>query len=593
MKSEDRPATVIRKGIAVSPGVAVSKAYCIHETTIALEARQLGDEQTVAELARFNEARERTATDLRVAYQKVAGQVGPHEAAIFRSHEMILSDGAFLAQVHRQIAENHQTAEAALQLVLSEYVPLFASAENEYLRERLADLRDIVRRLAGNLSSARDVSADWPSDPVILVVDELLPSDMIPLDHRPLAGIVTQTGSQTSHAAILARSRGIPAVSGIRGILHEVQRGDTIIVDGHEGLVFIDPDRETERAYRKRQREYVHFKNKLAAKPDQPAVSADGQNVELLANISGLADAQAAAQVGAAGVGLFRTEYLFLAHSSVPDEDEQVEAYRAIIAASPGPVVTIRTVDLGGDKSIPYLGHAGEANPFMGWRSIRLSFEYPQFFNRQLRAILRAAVDQQKQIHMLFPMITTREEMLKVRRMVGQALRQLKKDGSPCRRVPLGLMVEVPAAAISIDTLLDVVDFVSIGSNDLVQYLTAADRDNPRVSHLCQPLSPAVLKVLAALIEACQDAQKSVTLCGEMAGAPHAFPLLFGMGLRSYSMSPAFIPSIKELLGHLTVARSTQILQRALKMKTTSQIVRFMDRQIEEICPNLKLMATI
>ena len=310
------------------------------------------------------------------------------------------------------------------------------------------------------------------------------------LGEREVNGIVTQAGGETSHAAILARSRGIPAVSGVRGMLKHVKTGDTIVVDGREGHVIVNPDPETASAYRKLQREFFDLKDHLATNRQQPAVTADKIDVELLANINNLSDAKAVAAMGGSGVGLFRTEYLFLTHPDVPDEDEQTAAYKKIIAASPNHRVTIRTLDLGGDKTIPYLGHDREANPFLGWRSIRLSFEHPEFFATQIRAVLRAAAGPKKRVRLMFPMITTLEEIRKVRSMVDRAKRDLAKHGHPCGNVPIGLMLEVPAAAVMIDSMIEIVDFVSIGSNDLVQYLMAADRDNPRVSHLCQPLSP-------------------------------------------------------------------------------------------------------
>jgi phosphotransferase system enzyme I (PtsI) len=312
-----------------------------------------------------------------------------------------------------------------------------------------------------------------------------------------------------------------------------------------------------------------------------------------LANVNNISDTQAAVAMGATGVGLFRTEYLFLTHPSIPDEQEQREAYRRVVAASPNHRVTIRTLDLGGDKTVPYLGHDREANPFMGWRSIRLSFEHPELFATQIRAVLQAgAADDsaEKDVRLLFPMITTLEEIRRVRTMVRRVRRQLKAEGKPHADVPIGLMLEVPAAAVSIDMLLPVVDFVSIGSNDLVQYLMAADRDNPKVSHLCQPLSPAVLRVLKDVIASCHAAGKPVTLCGEMAGQPRCFVLLFAMGLRSFSMSPAFIPTIKELISHLTVDGSRHILDHVMQLKTSAQIIRYLRKQMHEIAPNLELL---
>ncbi|HEX4144378.1 MAG TPA: phosphoenolpyruvate--protein phosphotransferase [Pirellulales bacterium] len=585
----------MRKGIGVSPGVAVGTAYCINEIFVSPDARRLDEGEALAELARFDAARTKTAGDLHALYQKVATQVGPQEAAIFRAHESILLDPTFTTKVRTWIVDERATAPAALDRLLGEYTALFSRTTDEYLKERLADVRDVIIRLSSHLTDVLQPEKNALPGPLVIVADELLPSQVVTLGNREVAGIVTQAGGSTSHAAILARSRGVPAVAGVRGILKQVKNGDTIVVDGREGHVLVNPDAETTSAYLKLQREFFDLKDALAENRDQPAVTADGVAVRLLANINNLADAKAAAAMGAAGVGLFRTEYLFLAHPDVPDEEEQLAAYREIIAASPNRHVTIRTLDLGGDKTIPYLGHAREANPFMGWRSIRLSFEHPEFFSTQIRAILRAAVKEQgvkKRVRMMFPMITTLEEMRRVRGMVRKARQQLTAEGKPFGPVRIGMMLEVPAAAVSIQHLLGVVNFVSIGSNDLVQYLMAADRDNPKVSHLCQPLSPAVLQVLAQTIRACREAHKPVTLCGEMAGSPRAFVLLFGMGLRSFSMSPAFIPTIKELTSHLTRRRAERIVKRALAIKTTAGVQRFMAAQIAEIAPNLKLLDT-
>ena len=585
----------MRKGIGVSPGVAVGKAYCIYEIFVNPDTKRLEKGEVLAELARYDHARDKTAADLHALYQKVASQVGTREAGVFRVHESILHDPTFTAKIRTWIVEERQTSQAALARLLEEYTNLFSRTKDDYIRERLADVRDVVIRLSGHLSEVLQPGSDAMPGPIIVVADELLPSQVVTLGDREVIGLVTQTGGRTSHAAILARSRGIPAVSGVRAILRHVKNGDTIVVDGRDGHVIVNPDSETASAYLKLQREFFDLKDALAVNRDQPPVTADGHTVQLLANINSLPDALAAVAMGASGVGLFRTEYLFLTHPDVPDEEQQLEAYNEIIAASPNRQVTIRTLDLGGDKTIPYLGHAREANPFMGWRSIRLSFEHPEFFNTQIRAILRAAAKepgQPKRIRMMFPMITTLEEMRRVRSMVRKARQQLDEEGKAYGNVRIGLMLEVPAAAISVETLLEEVDFVSIGSNDLVQYLMAADRDNPKVSHLCQPLSPPVLRVLAAVINTCNASHKSVTLCGEMAGAPRAFVLLFGMGLRSFSMSPAFIPTIKELTSHLTRKRAERITRRALEMKTTATIQRFMAAQIAEIAPNLKLLDT-
>lgn len=577
-------------GLGVSPGVVVGKAYCIHEIFINPQTRGLAEGEAQGELARFEEARVKTETDLHALFQKVSTQVGPEQAAIFRTHQTILNDPALVAKIRTAITEQHAPAEVALQHALSDYTALFERTDDDYLRERLGDLRDVIIRLSSHLSPLLHTPHAEPDGPLILVAGELLPSQVVALGQCEVIGVVTQAGGQTSHAAILARSRGIPAVSGVPGILKHVKNGDTLVIDGRGGRVLVNPDPESESAYRKLQREYFELKDALVENRDRPALTADGVKLDFLANINSVEDARKAAAMGAAGVGLFRTEYLFLTHPDVPDEEEQLAAYRAIITASPGRRVTIRTLDLGGDKTIPYLGHDREANPFMGWRSIRLSFEHPQFFQTQIRAVLRAAAEPDSHVRLMFPMVTTLEEINLVRRMVRHALRRLRAEGKPYGRVPIGLMLEVPAAAIMIDRLLHAVDFVSIGSNDLVQYLMAADRDNPKVSHLCQPLSPAVLRVLTRVIRTCRRAGKTVTLCGEMAGQPRAFLLLLGMGLRSFSMSPAFLPTLKDLASHLSTEECRHILRQTLRLRTTGRVSRYLGRQIERLAPSLRIL---
>jgi phosphoenolpyruvate-protein phosphotransferase (PTS system enzyme I) len=585
----------MRKGIPVSPGVALGTAYCIHEIFVHPEKTRVDEQEVADELQRYDLARDKTAADLLALQDKVASQVGEREAAIFAMHASILRDTAFTHRVRGWIIRERMTAQAALHLLLNEYTSLFARTQDEYLKERLNDVRDVVIRLSSHLSDVLR-SSDALEGPLIVVADELLPSQVVALGNVEVRGIVTQSGSQTSHAAIIARSRGIPAVCGVHGVLRQVTTGDCLVVDGRHGHLVINPDPETKSAYLKLEREFFLLRNQLAANRQNPARTKDGEPLELLANINNVQDAQAAVAMGATGVGLFRTEYIYLTHPSVPDEDEQLECYCQILDASPNRSVTIRTLDIGGDKTVPYLGHHHqEANPFLGWRSIRLSFEHPEFFATQIRAVMRAAAYAEQHsgsVRVMFPMITTLEELHRVRAMVRKAARQLAAEGKAYAEVPFGMMLEVPAAAISIDVLLPVVDFVSIGSNDLVQYLMAADRDNPKVSHLCQPLSPPVLRVLSSVIRECEREKKPVTLCGEMAGQPRAFVLLLGMGLRSFSMSPAFVPSIKDLASHITVAQCRDLLQRALRLRTTATVKRFMTEQLNRIAPNLAMLDT-
>lgn len=584
----------MRKGIPVSPGVSIGTAYCIHEIFVRPEKTHLEDDAVGEELARFETAKNQAIRDLKALEEKVYAQVGASEAAVFAMHQSILSDATFTKKISGWIADEKMTVQAALHRFLEEYSVLFARTKDDYLQERFADIRDVVSRLSASLTDVRQEVEAGLEGPLIVVADELLPSQVVLLGDVEVKGIVTQAGGPTSHAAIIARSKGIPAVSGVKGILKQVKTGDTIVVDGREGIVRYHLDPESIAAYRKLEREFFQLQDELAENHDHPAVTSDGVEIDLLANINSVDDAKKAVAMGGKGVGLYRTEYLYLTHPSVPDEEEQFENYRQVIEAAPNHCVTIRTLDIGGDKTVPYLGHNHqESNPFMGWRSIRLSFEHPEMFNAQIRAILRAAAGfPEGNVRMLFPMVTTVDEMRRVRSMVRRAMKQLVSQGKPFANVPVGMMLEVPAAAVMMDTLLEGVDFVSIGSNDLVQYLMAADRDNPKVSHLCQPLAPAVLRVLKTVIRTCNQNKTPVTVCGEMAGQPRAFVLLLGMGLKSFSMSPAFIPTIKELAKQITITEAAQILQDALKLKTTSQVQRYMNGQLQRIAPKFTMLET-
>ena len=591
----------MHKGVAVSPGVVVGVAHRVESVFGSGEPVGLVDPaQVPIEIERFNRAVATSAAELEAVVQKVAQQLGAAEAAIFRTHLTVLKDEVLLAKVRDLVQTQGLTALSALQMVLQGYAATFARHEHDFFRERMADVRDVISRIGSHLSLAGASAANLPGgngagphldgdSPVILVAHEILPSQAMSLGSLAIAGIVTETGGGTSHVAILARSRGIPAVSGCVGITADVQSGDTIIVDGRDGVVQVRPDAETIAAYRKMQREFFQLKGRLIANRDTPAASSDGVPVELLANINNLSDAHAAVEVGAAGVGLFRTEYLFLTHQDVPDEEEQYEHYRQMVEASPGRSVTIRTLDLGGDKTVPYLGRRNEANPFMGWRSIRLSFEHPRLFERQIRAILRAG--RHGKVNMLFPMITTLEELRKVNRMVDETRKSMRREGVPFGEdVKTGVMVEVPAAAVCIDALLLETDFISIGSNDLIQYLVAADRDNAKVAHLCDPLSPAIFKVLQMVLDACRRTGTPVTLCGEMAGQPRAVLVLFGMGLRRFSMSPAFVSTIKALLNSVTTAQAERFAHQVLQLKTSEEIRSYLNARLHEVSSDLEVL---
>lgn len=581
----------MRKGVPVSPGVAVARAYCLDDVLAHREAQPLEGASVAAELARLDQACAAAVLELDTLIHRVSRQLGEDAAAIFRAHRLLVRDPALIAKVKAVIRERLIDARTALQLTLDEYTEIFSRIPDEYLRERMADLRDVVGRVATHLTDPGDHPALAADESVIIVASEILPSQALAFERLRVAGIVTETGGTTGHAAILARALGIPAVSGMRGILQEIHTGDLIALDGREGHLYLNPGAEVEAAYRKLQREYGSLRDRLIENRDQEPIAADGTRVELLANVNGPADAAMAARVGATGVGLYRTEYLFLTHPSIPTEDEQLAAYEAVIAAAPNQTVTIRTLDLGGDKQVPYLGSSREANPFMGWRSIRLSTAHPELFQAQLRAILRAG--RRGRVSLLFPMISTLEEVRRLKRFVDRTRLALSRQGiSFADNIPLGVMLEVPAAALCVDTLLDEVDFVSIGSNDLIQYVMAADRDNPKVAHLCEPFSPAVLRLLHQVIKTCTERGTPVTLCGEMAGRLRCFLPLFGMGLRRLSMSPAFVPPLKEMIRRTTVAEAREATERVLQMKTVGQIRGYLTRKTQRIWPNAEFLDT-
>jgi phosphoenolpyruvate-protein phosphotransferase len=579
------------KGVPVSPGVAVARAYRVDEVLARHDPTVLDAAALSSEVTRFEGACAAAANELDAIIDRVSKQVGEQEASIFRAHRSLLRDPALIGKVTARILHDHMDAGSALQATLDEYTALFVQIPDDYIRERLADVRDVVGRVMAHLTLQECLECLKADEPVILAAPEILPSQAVMFERMPVAGIVTESGGTTGHAAILARSLGIPAVTGLTHLLRDLQTGDLVAVDGREGVVHINPGPEVEAAYRKLQREYVHLRDRLIENRDQEPVSSDGTRIDLLANVNSPADAATAERVGAEGVGLYRTEYLFLTHQTVPSEDEQLATYRKVIEASPNRSVTVRTLDLGGDKHVPYLGNVREANPFMGWRSIRLSTEYPEFFQTQLRAILRAGL--YGDIKVLFPMVSTLEEVQRLKRWVRRTEDALRDQGVPfCEGVPLGVMIEVPSAALCIEDLLEEVDFVSIGSNDLIQYVMAADRDNPKVAHLCDPFTPAIYRLMHQIISACIARDKPVTLCGEMAGRPRCILPLFGMGLRAFSMSPAFVPSVKELVRAIDRETARGIAERVLQMRTVGEIKGFLTHRLQQICPNIAIFDT-
>lgn len=578
-------------GIAIAPGVAVARAFRVDDALSRHDPQILDAAVLSDEVARFEAACAAVATDLDDTVNRVSSHIGESAADIFRAHRQLLRDPSFVAKVTHLILEDQLDARTALTLAFAEYAELFNRINDEYLRDRLADLRDVVHRIDSHLQNERPGQSPSRVEPVVLVAHEILPSHAVMFDRMKVIGIVTETGGTTGHAAILARSMGIAVVSGLTGLLTQVHNGDLICLDGREGVVVINPGPEVETAYRKFQREYFNLRDRLVENRDQEAVTKDEIRVDILANVNNANDARTAGQVGATGVGLYRTEYLFLTHHSVPTEDEQFLAYKSVIEAAPNKSVTIRTLDLGGDKMVSYFTHAREANPFMGWRSIRLTNDYPDFFRTQLQAILRAAKFGKVQV--MFPMVSIVEEVLLIKQLFRSARDELARrreafDGD----IPVGIMIEVPAAAVCVDDLLDEADFVSVGSNDLIQYLMAADRDNPKVAHLCEPFTPAIYRLLQRVISSCVKRGVPITVCGEMAGRPRCVLPLFAMGLRSFSMTPAFVPNVKQVIRSLDRRVAREILDLVLPMRTTKEVKSYLTQAVTKLCPDVALFDT-
>ncbi len=584
-ESDDTSNRNVHRGIAISPGIVVAPAYRV-DTISPLVPAANGPFEVAHELSRFERACDRAANELAELIERVSTEIGADESRIFQSHLFMVRDRAFTQKVTGLIAEHHLPAEEAIDRTKAEYEQIFSSIDDEYLRERWDDLLDVVARLRNHLDESSPVENLDPTQPVVLVAREILPSQTLRLGERHIVGVVTERGSRTSHAAIIARSLGLPVVGGIPEIFNAVRNGDVMAVDGREGMVIVNPGAEAEAAYRKLEREFFDLKDKLVHNRFEPSVTSNGVAIELAANINNVSDARAAVDVGATAIGLFRTEYLFMMHPSIPTEEEQTESYQAIVAAAPKGHVTIRTLDLGGDKILPYFPAGRESNPFLGFRSIRRALAHPEFFKHQVRAILRAGTT--GRVRILLPMVTTIEEIEQARNLIDEARDELTREGlSYSSDVPLGIMVEVPAAAISIETLIEAVDFVSIGTNDLVQYLMAADRDNPNVAYLCDPLAPAVLRVLHHVIAACRKNEVDVAVCGEMAGRPRSVVALLAFGLRSLSMGPALIPLVKELIHSLSTNRLIGLVDEILSQKKAVGIHQILNSVLSEIDPHI------
>ncbi|WP_338461874.1 phosphoenolpyruvate--protein phosphotransferase [Brevibacillus borstelensis] len=567
--------TIRVHGIGASAGIAIARAqvWKKQDQKISQEVRSPEEE-----LARFKTASELALSGLATLYEETRLRLGQKEADIFQAHMMLLQDPELIGQIEVLLAAGNINAEAAVQKVTGELVSLFASLEDEYMRERAADIRDVGQRL---LSCLQQVARDHRQgaareeigtlDAVIVVAHDLSPSDTAQLDTGLIKGFATQIGGGTSHSAIMARALGIPAVVGLGQALEQVEDGDLIVLDGTAGLLCLRPDEEELSSYEQKRADWLREKKRQARWAELPTVTQDGHRVELGANIGHPDECQAVQQVGGEGIGLFRSEFLFMNRASMPDEEEQFQAYRQVAQDMNGKPVVIRTLDIGGDKELPYMNLQSELNPFLGYRAIRLCLDREELFLTQLRAILRAS--HYGSVKLMYPMIATLEEWRAANRLLAEAKETLARAGIPFDpAIEVGLMIEVPAAALASELFARDADFLSIGTNDLIQYTLACDRMNEQVSGLYQPFHPAVLRLIRQVIDAAHRYGRRVSMCGEMASDPLAIPLLLGMGLDGFSMSASSVLAARELINQLSFEEMKELAEAALKLEGQEQV---------------------
>ena len=565
-------------GLAASPGFGRGKAFVLEPRMDLSAIKKKKARNPERERERFRGAVERGIEQINVVKNRMSQLISKEETAIFDVYRLILEDPAIIQQIESQILKEGYVAEYAIKVVFEQYLQSIGNIDDNYLRERTTDVKDAAQRLLENLTGMPGQQYDIPDD-AVLVAEDLSPADLSMLEGDKFRGIALATGGVTSHASILAKSFEIPSVVAIDDLTEVVRQGDMLIIDGNAGSVHVNPNSEIIREYDRLERDYAELNRELGGLKNLPAETTDGHRVSLYANIGLLSDVAFAQLRGAQGVGLYRTEIPFLSHRDFPSEEDQYSLYCKVVVGMAGKPVTIRTLDIGADKYPSYMRSvAAEPNPFLGWRSIRISLEVEEIFKTQLRAILRAG--DLGRVRILIPMISSLEEIQKVKEILAEAKSELEHEGTPYdRQMELGIMVEVPSAVQLADRFLREVDFLSIGTNDLIQYILAVDRSNRKVAGLYEPLHPAVLAALNATIQAGKREGKRIAMCGEMAGDPVSALVLLGMGLEEFSMGSLYIPVIKKAIRSISYQSAKAIAEIVLEMDTTSEIKRYLFNQ--------------
>lgn len=575
------------RGIPVSAGVCRGKILVLGRTTHSINRRAIPDSQVPEEVGRLERALIQTRQELLEVQRKVSEAMGASEGSIFDAHLLVLEDRTLIDEVVRLINKDKLNAEFAFHMVAERYATTLAAIEDDYLRERATDMRDVTTRVLNNLLGHQDqTDLRHLAEPCIIISHDLTPSTTAQMDRAKVLGFATDIGSKTSHTAIMARSLRIPAVVGLKGASEQLETGQYALLDGFNGIVIVNPTDQTLFEYGQLIRKQVTLQEKLRDILLKPAVTLDGHRVFLSANIEQAADSEAVTANGAEGVGLFRTEYLFINRDCLPTEEEQYQAYRQVAEAlNPHPVV-MRTFDLGGDKFLSHLQVPTEMNPFLGWRAIRFCLQERDIFRNQLRAILRASAH--GNVKMMYPMISGLDELTQANALVEEYKIELKKEGMAFdEHLEIGAMIEIPSAALIADSLARRARFFSIGTNDLIQYSLAVDRMNEKIAHLYEPTHPAIIRLIKATVDAARKNNIMVSVCGEMAGDPVLTPLLLGLGIDELSVAPPVVPQIKFMIRRLKLSEAQALAEFALNCESAAEIFTRCQNLAREAAPSL------
>ncbi|CAI0694365.1 phosphoenolpyruvate-protein phosphotransferase PtsI [Serratia ficaria] len=568
-------------GILVSPGIAFGKALLLKEDEIVINRKKISADQVEQEVSRFLAGRTKASEQLEAIKTKAGETFGEEKEAIFEGHIMLLEDEELEQEIIALIKDDLASADAAAYTVIEGQAKALEELDDEYLKERAADVRDIGKRLLQNILGMPIVDLSSIQDEVILVATDLTPSETAQLNLDKVLGFITDLGGRTSHTSIMARSLELPAIVGTSDVTKQVKNDDYLILDAVNNKIYVNPTADVIDQLKAAQNQYVTEKNDLAKLKDLPAITLDGHQVEVCANIGTVRDVAGAERNGAEGVGLYRTEFLFMDRDSLPTEDEQFQAYKAVAEAMGSQAVIVRTMDIGGDKDLPYMNLPKEENPFLGWRAIRIAMDRREILHAQLRAILRASAF--GKLRIMFPMIISVEEVRDLKGEIETLKAQLREEGKAFdETIEVGVMVETPAAAVIAHHLAKEVDFFSIGTNDLTQYTLAVDRGNELISHLYNPMSPSVLGLIKQVIDASHAEGKWTGMCGELAGDERATLLLLGMGLDEFSMSAISIPRIKKIIRNTNFEDVKALAAQALAQPTAQDLMNCVNKFIEE-----------